>query len=231
MADVPTQPSEPIQPSATAAGAWPFIEETVARRMKTLAEDLRPGATAAELDATEAAIGVKFPESFRAFYMGHNGQGGEKIGLGLFFGMYFMSLAQIVADWTMWQDLLASDPDTYGKAGDSSSVPEGAIDTRYIHNLWIPFARDLAGNHLGLDFCPGPAGTVGQIINFGRDQKKKVVLGRDFDQFICWVQPRLAEGQSSFVPRPEISSESVTFELVMPAAPESIAMIKFLHPN
>jgi len=51
-------------------------------------------------------------------------------------------------------------------------------------NGWVPFAHDGAGGNLAIDYAPGPAGKVGQIINYGRDDRAHFQLAEDFDGFI-----------------------------------------------
>jgi internalin A len=218
----------PVMPGSDIATAWDFIESVIGQREPLLLADLNSGASDADLDAAQQAIGVTFPEDFRQFYRRHDGQVGQTISLGLFFGMQFMTLAQVVESWHFWRDLLASDPGTYGKPGDSASVPAGAIDTRYIHGGWVPFATDLCGNHLGLDFAPGEAGTIGQVITFGRDVRKKFVLGSSFEEFILWIQPKFWLGHSVFVEPPELPPGTRCFTLGQPAAVDAIGLIHFL---
>ena len=37
---------------------------------------------------------------------------------------------------------------------------------------------------MGLDFDPGPTGTYGQVINFGREEEQKAVLANSFSEFV-----------------------------------------------
>lgn len=226
---IPPPPPEPPIPTGKVEGAWQFIEPILAERHKPLLDDLRPGATDAELDAAEQHMSVTLPPEFRAFYKGHDGQNGKAPGF--FFGAQFLSISEVVKKWDFWQQLLSEDPGTYGKAGDSKSVPEGAIDTRYIFAKWIPFADDRSGNHLGLDFGSGPRGVTGQCITFGRDQHTKFVVGKSFDAFIGWVQPRFWGGHSEFKWRTDIGDGVMTFDLVAPGAPDMIGLMTLLHEH
>ena len=49
------------------------------------------------------------------------------------------------------------------------SLPAGHIRETYSNAGWIAIARDGGGHALGVDLDPGPMGTVGQVITFGRD--------------------------------------------------------------
>lgn len=228
MTDVPPPPppaSADPWPTASAADAWDYLEPVLARRHRPLLDDLRPGASDADLARAAATLGVELPPSFQAFYRRHDGQEGNAPGF--WFGMTFLSLDGIVARWQMWQDLLADDPATYGRPGDSASVPPDVIDSRYIHPGWIPFA-DADGNHLGLDFAPGPAGTPGQCITFGRDQRTKFLVGRSFDELVVWAQPRFGEGGSTFTPLAGFPPGTISFDLLPPSQPDLIGALRLI---
>lgn len=62
-----------------------------------------------------------------------------------------------------------------------TSYPDDAIALDYANPGWIPLARTVGSDFIGVDLAPGPAGHVGQAINFGRDERKKGVLAR------CWA--------------------------------------------
>ena len=63
-------------------------------------------------------------------------------------------------------------------------LPPQAVQCVYVHRGWIPFARDGEGNLAAIDFAPGPTGTWGQIILFGRHYDTKVVVASLFHEFI-----------------------------------------------
>jgi hypothetical protein len=54
----------------------------------------------------------------------------------------------------------------------------------YANKKWIPFAVFMDSNYVGLDFDPKADGTVGQVINFGREEEQKSVLADSFAGFI-----------------------------------------------
>jgi cell wall assembly regulator SMI1 len=74
------------------------------------------------------------------------------------------------------------------------SEPEGAIQPLYANPLWIPFTHDLGGNHIGLDLDPGPRGTPGQVIVFGRDEDRKKLVASSFAAFVEGVIRELEDG-------------------------------------
>jgi len=68
-----------------------------------------------------------------------------------------------------------------------ASQPPGAVQKAYAHPAWIPLARDWGGNYLATDLAPGPTGTWGQIIIFGRDYDCKFVVARSWGAMLATV--------------------------------------------
>ena len=78
----------------------------------------------------------------------------------------------------LWrQDLLAR----------QDSQPPNTVQKAYAHPAWIPLARDWGGNYLAADLAPGPAGTWGQIIIFGRDYDCKFVVARSWGALLASI--------------------------------------------
>ncbi|KAI1139043.1 cell wall assembly and cell proliferation coordinating protein [Hypoxylon sp. FL0543] len=75
------------------------------------------------------------------------------------------------------------------------SVPQGAVQRAYAHPAWIPLVRDWGGNNLAVDLAPGPTGTWGQIILFGRDYDTKYVVARSWAAFLAIVADDLNSGK------------------------------------
>lgn len=67
------------------------------------------------------------------------------------------------------------------------SHPPNAVQKAYSHAAWIPLARDWGGNYLACDLAPGPAGTWGQIIIYGRDYDCKYVVARSWAALLAMV--------------------------------------------
>ncbi|KAI9757771.1 MAG: Cell wall assembly regulator [Lichina confinis] len=78
------------------------------------------------------------------------------------------------------------------------SQPPGAVRKAYAHPGWIPLARDWGGNNIAVDLAPGPAGTWGQVVVFGRDFDCKYVVARSWGAFLASVADDL-EGDRWFV--------------------------------
>ncbi|KAI0407467.1 putative 1,3-beta-glucan protein [Xylaria palmicola] len=75
------------------------------------------------------------------------------------------------------------------------SVPLGAIQRAYAHPAWIPLVRDWGGNNLAVDLAPGPTGSWGQIILFGRDYDTKYVVARSWGAFLAILADDLNSGK------------------------------------
>lgn len=79
------------------------------------------------------------------------------------------------------------------------SQPPNAVQKAYAHPSWIPLARDWGGNLIAVDLAPGPAGTWGQIIIFGRDYDTKYVIARSWASFLAVVADDLGSGDKVIV--------------------------------
>lgn len=75
------------------------------------------------------------------------------------------------------------------------SVPAGAVQRAYAHPAWIPLVRDWGGNNLAVDLAPGPTGTWGQVILFGRDYDTKYVVARSWGAFLAVLADDLNSGK------------------------------------
>lgn len=199
MTDIPKRP---------AGNAKPMIEEDIAPVLARLdvwyAADLPPAqyrfnppATDTQIGAFERAIGMKLPQSFRDLYRWHDGDQDEH--WGHIYGLPLLSLDEIAAEHQLWKDTLEDlDGDRYAITG--GSWPENAVDPAYINPAWLPLTRDGSGNSIGLDLDPWPAGRIGQVIIFGRDEEVKVILAESLGQFLDWVAGLLESGNFELVP-------------------------------
>ena len=69
------------------------------------------------------------------------------------------------------------------------------------------------------------------LFRSGRDQHTKFVVGKSFDAFIGWVQPRFWDGHSKFNWRTDIGDGVMTFDLVAPGAPDMIGLMTLLYEH
>jgi cell wall assembly regulator SMI1 len=77
--------------------------------------------------------------------------------------------------------------------------PPDTIQRVYAHPAWIPLAKDYNGNNIAVDLCPGPRGTWGQVILFGRDCETKYVVARSWASFLAAVAEDFEGGEARFV--------------------------------
>ncbi|MGO4543623.1 SMI1/KNR4 family protein [Paenibacillus sp. 2TAB23] len=162
-----------------------YMKELLAlleEKFPSLTDSLNPPATPLELAEAEQRLGLTLPDDLRQLYLAFNGE--KQMGAGLFFGLRFLSLDELEAEWQVWADLDAD----YGEEGNHYSIPTGWIKEKYINRGWLPIAEDGGGNHLGIDVDPDAEGISGQVINFGRDEEMKYVIAHrlaDFLRFMC----------------------------------------------
>jgi cell wall assembly regulator SMI1 len=152
-----------------------------------------PPATETELDAFERLVGLKLPQAYRQLYRWHDGEEDDR--WGHIYGLPLLPLKEAGSQWRAWNEVLA-DPvfkgNRYGVRG--GAWPEGAVDPAYINPRWIPLTHDGSGNHIGMDFDPWPAGRIGQIILYGRDEDVKAVLAPSLGAFLDWIADLLESG-------------------------------------
>lgn len=199
MTDIPERPAgdakpmleEDITPVLARLDAW------YAANLPRPEYGFNPPATDDQIDEIEQLIGLKSPQSFRDLYRWHDGEHDDRCGH--IYGLPLLPLEEVVAEHQLWQETLEDiDGDRYAIPG--GSWPEGAVDPAYINRGWLPFTHDGGGNSIGLDFDPWPAGRIGQVIIFGRDEEVKVVLADSLGQFLDWVAGLLESGNFELVP-------------------------------
>jgi cell wall assembly regulator SMI1 len=159
---------------------WKRLESWLAEQAPELLEDLNPGCSVEELENLERQIGSTLPDSFRLFYLGHDGQMSCEP-FGLFMGLTFLSIQNVTHYQQTWAGLVDMNEEM---ASSMSSRPDGYIRPLYANPKWIPFTHDEAGNHIGIDLDPDTLGTWGQVIVFGRDEDIKQVISTSFDSFL-----------------------------------------------
>ena len=171
------------------------FEEWLANNLPEILSDLNPGATEDELRTFAAELNVTLPAGFVELYRWHNGQKME-IHTGPWYGLIFIPLSRVLSEWLSWRDVLCqSSPESLVSLNsNATSVPPGFVRCLYANNRWIPFAYDWAGNYLGIDLDPDEKGTFGQVINFGRDEERKIAIAPSVGVFVNWVVAELKAG-------------------------------------
>lgn len=171
------------------------LEEWFSHHLPEVLADLNPGATDDELRAFASAVDVTLPAGFLDLYRWHNGQKME-IHTGPWYGLTFIPLSRSLSEWQSWVDVLSQSSSEMLASLNrgATSVPPGFVRCVYANKRWIPFAYDWAGNHLGVDLDPDDKGTFGQVINFGRDEERKIAIAPSIDAFVDWMVAELRAG-------------------------------------
>jgi cell wall assembly regulator SMI1 len=158
---------------------WDRIESWCRANHPQLLQTLNTGASAQEIAALETAIGQPFPEDLVASLSIHNGQAEGSSCQFLFDSLTLSGCEQIHSIHALWGSGLGDAPDYF------RYHPENAIARQCFHEGWIPIADEEAGlNYLAIDLAPGTAGTVGQVIDFGRNISEPGVLASSWGQFL-----------------------------------------------
>jgi len=152
--------------------------------------NLSPGATAEQLAAFEEGTELTLPDEVRSFWSRHAGEAPRDAGLAG--GFCFLSVVEaqkVMADWAGVRADMGTAIEELDQA--CTSQPRGAIQRKYSSPGWVPLLRDHEGNYIGIDLNPGPDGTPGQVINFGRDEEDKQVLFPSVVELTDWLAQEL----------------------------------------
>ena len=163
----------------TTTAAIDEIEARLTQAFSALSDSvkasLRPGASAADIDAVEAAIGLTLPPIVRCAYLMHDGQ---RVGTDDMFEDQFrwIPVKSILVEWKTWKGLLddgAFDNMNEGDIGDD-------VRMDWWNAKWIPLARSESGDCVCVDLDPGASGVVGQMIEVFHDDERRNVLATNF---------------------------------------------------
>ena len=159
---------------------WNAYKEALLAKMPFLAETLREGVSESDISSAEAETGITFPQQLKELYLANDGDTHKAL-CGMILGFHFLSLESLLYEWRSMKKL-AEDADL-NDSSRFSSTPEGCIKRRYADMKWLPVCSDDGGNFIGIDLDPDINSTVGQVINFGRDEHNKTVLAKDLNAF------------------------------------------------
>lgn len=125
---------------------WNFVESWMQSNAPDLLTHLRPPATTAQIQATEAALNIPLSEEIKAFWSIHNGTENQ-----LFGGWKFLSMQEI------------------GQENRANQIGGWWPTT------WIAFASDGCGDAICTDIDPALEDKQGQIIHFDHEMGSEVV--------------------------------------------------------
>ena len=173
-----------------------WFENWLTNNVPEVIDDLNEGCNLQQLLEIENETGLILPQSFKDFYLIHNGQKDEDF-FGLFYGVSLLPLNKILEEMSVWNEII----DEYSEEGIEQNLDFGQMSfvpsklkAKYASKKWMPFAIIYDNCYLGLDFEPETEGKVGQVINFGREEEHKTVLSTSFEEFINWYISELERG-------------------------------------
>jgi cell wall assembly regulator SMI1 len=171
--------------------AWAVIHDWLHRHHPTMLKLLHGPADEAAFGQLEQRVGRTFPEDFKASYRIHNGSDDMA---GILIGLPLMSLEEVGENWQGWADIGADFDDDLNDS--VYSDPAGAVKLLYACEGWVPFVGG-SQHYVALDFTPGPTGTVGQVINSGRDDEIRHVIAPNVTAFFLFVARQYVLGKVS----------------------------------
>ncbi len=151
------------------------------------------GAVDDVLAVVERCIQHELPAGLKALYRKYDGelQAPADQSPRLFFGYSWLPLADAVSSY-LFEVRWAKESARYGTPP-PVSLPENCVQMVAFSPGWFPLTAS-ASDMIAIDFSPGPNGTVGQVINFGRDVcKRRLVLAKSFDAFLLAVEAEYLE--------------------------------------
>lgn len=102
-----------------------------------------------------------------------------------------MGSEEVLETWRDWKEV----SDWNDDFDDShSAYPPDVVREGYARPTRLPFAHEFGGNHLGLDLDPGPVGTVGQVITYGRDEFVAYCISKSLSAFLEWLLAQYRDG-------------------------------------
>ena len=159
---------------------------------------LRGPAEDAALDRYEEVVGAELPGELGQLWRIHDGEAGPEPSGGTVGGLVFLGVERSLSEWAEWSFLRAetSDADMQALRMFSESVPPGVVQSEYTAAGWLPvFKESMEANYLGPDLSPGPGGVPGQVINFGRDEDRKVVISRSMSNLLGFIASEAEKGE------------------------------------
>lgn len=154
----------PPKPLDDVPKLWKRLEKAL-KANPTAKKSLKKGATAEQIAACEAALGVAFPPDLRASYLCHDGQKADADGLfpegfaDLDSAFVLLSLDEMANQWKTWKELADA-----GEFRRQKGQPDAGVRPDWWNPKWVPFAWDGGGDSLCVDLAPGKGGTAGQVI-------------------------------------------------------------------
>ncbi|WP_425616481.1 SMI1/KNR4 family protein [Anatilimnocola sp. NA78] len=180
--------------AAVVATSWERIERWLAINAPEAAASLLPGAVAEDIHRFERRMGVTLPTEVRESFQIHDGQ--QPYVMGVLAGQPLATLEQMEDTLTFNRDQVQEYEQSDASCGfdaECTSFPANAIRCEHWNGRWLAMG-DWDGNCYGIDLDPGPNGVVGQVINFGRNERAKYVLAFSWAHFLEDIADELEAG-------------------------------------
>jgi len=150
-------------------------------------DNLRSGAMQDDIRATEAALGVVFPNDVTASYLLHDGQG--YYSPPLMGSWQLLSLASIVNQWEIMRDIpLDEEPH-------DADDPNNPVRPDWWNPRWVPVAYDGGGDLCCVDLDPAPNGIAGQMTIFWHTDEERERLALSFRDWLSSYADDLEQGK------------------------------------
>lgn len=211
--------ASPVPAQLAALQAW------LKKHLPSVAANLNPGASDAQLDRLEKVIGQPLPEDFRVLYRWRNGQS-QHVNTGPWYGLNFLSVDEVIDNWKVHADII--DHEGNNDPNFNESAMPGVVKPVNWNKGWIPFADDSGGSFLGIDLDPDVNGVRGQVINFGVGEEIKYAVAPNLTAFVRWMVGELNRGNYA-ITRDE-DNEPV-FNTRWPATEDFLDSITTMFPS
>lgn len=155
---------------------WEAYRQELAVKAPAALANLAGPATPEAVNELETTLGQALPAELRELLLLNDGQlrAGDCCALP---ALIFLSCSEIAKEWRMWAELRASEgPENLESLDDHCRALQPGVLDVYTHPGWLPLFKDGSrSDYLGLDLAPTAQGTVGQVINFGRDEERHFI--------------------------------------------------------
>ncbi|MCJ8313844.1 MAG: SMI1/KNR4 family protein [Saccharospirillaceae bacterium] len=169
---------------------WEELVYLIEDKYPNVHKNIEPKATESEILEFEKNINVKLPKEFYEMYRFSNGQNEQS--MYFLFSMRFLSLYRI--KWTMDIEFKLID-ELEGEWDMCFSNPEKHIKRAYANEKWIPLFINGTDSYIGIDLDPDEKGVIGQVINFGINDERKIVIANSLNEFFEYCIKIIKSGE------------------------------------
>lgn len=163
--------------------AWDRIHQWLRSHAPKILTNLNPGASELEIASAERALGIVMPDDWRELYHIHNGMNEEANQGSLFYGMSFLSLERVLANYTREAENKRELGNEY--TPESVRAADPGIQLKEMHHKdWIPLAHDWGDTLIRVDLNPAASGKSGQVIFTDHVYRVAILLAPSICQFL-----------------------------------------------